>query len=149
MGTQGTIFSVFLKQFVKNITHVPYGHGTFFLKRHEHPAWRSDLSYFTIRRSTDQLPPPVMSNAKQIPINNKWYSYPSPAWVPNQFMKKPCRAFVVIIAPTMRMMKAAAHNLVRNPAINRTDPSDSSQMMPTAISQGSFIVSVKNVTVFL
>src|SRR5438105_1816758 len=39
--------------------------------------------------SSDQVPPPTIIKVIAIPITNKWYSNPSPVWLPYQFMNKP------------------------------------------------------------
>jgi hypothetical protein len=42
-----------------------------------------------IALSTDHFPPPPMRSAIHTEIARRWYSNPSPFWVPNQFIKKP------------------------------------------------------------
>jgi hypothetical protein len=40
-------------------------------------------------RSTEQQPPPETTSERHKPITSRWYSYPSPGWLPNQFIKNP------------------------------------------------------------
>ena len=51
--------------------------------------------------STDHTPPPLMISTMAIPSASRWYSKPSPCWVPDQFMKKPCDQWTVAIATSI------------------------------------------------
>src|SRR2546425_5607472 len=51
--------------------------------------------------STDSAPPPLMRSAIARPSASRWYSNPSPFWLPPQFMKKPTLECTSTIAPSI------------------------------------------------
>ena len=105
-----------------------------------HPrAFAPELSL----RSAEKAPPPLTSSASAIAITSRWYSKPSPACAPVQFMKKPLGACTVAIAPSMTAITPSAAGRVSSPNSRNSGPTDSIRITSAAIGVGTPILPVR------
>lgn len=66
-----------------------------------------------------------MTMGRRDAIARRWYSYPSPACCPVQFMKKPTLPCTIPMAPSMMTMMDAAEKRGRMPAMSPSPPKNS------------------------
>src|SRR5438105_727097 len=83
------------------------------------------LSWPASAPSTDSAPPPLMRRAIARPSASRWYSNPSPFWLPIQFMKKPTLECTSTIAPSISQPIPKAARRVRKPMMSSSPPPSS------------------------
>src|SRR3989442_948399 len=85
--------------------------------------------------SIDSAPPPLMRSAIARPSASRWYSNPSPFWVPPQFMKKPTLECTSRIAPSITQPIPRAARRGRKPPLSSNPPPSSPATIRTAMTR--------------